>query len=161
MANGIPSGGVVGAVVGGTTSGAEDNEGGGDFDGSMLPPSDVVFEKRIEELTSFRAEHGHCLVPQKYNTLGIWVNGTRSRFRHRLTGVGGKNLTEDKIKRLENLGFVWSVDPARHREMNEQAWTRRFEDLEGEAVMRELSLLLLFGKTWHVLGKRPGNISLP
>ncbi|MEB2690595.1 DEAD/DEAH box helicase [Chlamydia suis] len=77
-----------------------------------------VWEKNFLELKRFREEHGHCKVPKRYPQnpqLASWVSNQRSDFK------GGK-LSEDKIARLEELGFVWRV--------LEEAWEENFLELK-------------------------------
>ena len=57
------------------------------------------------ELKRFREEHGHCNVPQRYfknPSLGAWVSQKRNDFKK-------GDLSEDRIARLEEIGFVWNV----------------------------------------------------
>jgi hypothetical protein len=67
-------------------------------------PLDAEWEQNFVTLSAFKAEHGHCRVPQNYTTnpkLGRWVVGQR-RFYSR--GI----LTEERITRLESLSFEWN-----------------------------------------------------
>jgi len=62
-------------------------------------------EKMIKQLAAFKAKHGHCNVPAKCGEnlqLGRWVSATRYRRK-----VG--ELSEHDFKRLDRIGFVWSV----------------------------------------------------
>ncbi|WP_080126619.1 DEAD/DEAH box helicase [Chlamydia suis] len=77
-----------------------------------------AWEENFLELQRFREEHGHCNVPHKYPqnpSLGVWVSHQRADFKE------GK-LAEDKIARLEEIGFVWRVF--------EEAWEENFLELQ-------------------------------
>ena len=74
-------------------------------------PQDNSWNDRYDELVEYKAEHGNCLVPQRYSknkALGRWVDTQRTQYRLRNEGKHSF-LTEERIKKLEDLGFVWSV----------------------------------------------------
>jgi ribosomal protein L7Ae-like RNA K-turn-binding protein len=56
-------------------------------------------------LTEYRNEFGHCNVPLSltYNNvkLGNWVNTQRKNYNC-------MNMSENRIKKLEDIGFIWS-----------------------------------------------------
>ena len=61
-------------------------------------------------LVEYEAEHGNCLVPSVYpdnKALGKWVATQRTQYSLRNEGKHS-HLTEERIKLLEDLGFVWS-----------------------------------------------------
>ncbi len=58
------------------------------------------WEKWFSQLSEFKQKEGHCRVPHEHEGLGRWV--TKQRGRH-------KELSEDKIKCLNRLGFVWDI----------------------------------------------------
>ena len=67
-----------------------------------------VWEKNFLELKRFQEEHGHCKVPRGYPEnpdLGCWVKHQREYFK-------SAKLAEDRIARLEEIGFVWNVHEA-------------------------------------------------
>lgn len=65
------------------------------------------WDTRYEQLTQYKSEHnGNIHVPQKHPQLGIWVNNQRATYKQGM-------LSDDRTKRLEELGFVWY--PARGR----------------------------------------------
>ena len=69
-----------------------------------------AWNDRYDELDVYKAEHGNCLVPQRYSknkALGRWVDTQRTQYRLRNEGKHS-HLTEERIKLLEDLGFVWS-----------------------------------------------------
>jgi hypothetical protein len=61
-------------------------------------------------LAKFKAQHNHCNVPAKIKGLGQWINRQRNLYRD---GI----LREDRVKRLEDIGFVWNVIEANWEEM--------------------------------------------
>ena len=74
--------------------------------GFTWDPYVELWEERFSQLLAFKKEHGHCNVPQKkklkYPKLGLWVSTQRQMYKQ------GK-LGTDHIRRLEDIGFVWST----------------------------------------------------
>jgi len=61
------------------------------------------WEEMFQALVAFKKDKGHCRVPQEWSEnpkLGFWVYRQRYAFR------GGK-LSEERVARLEALGFWW------------------------------------------------------
>jgi len=59
----------------------------------------------FELLQDYRAEHGHCVMPTRFETadgikLGYWVQQQRRNYK---TG----ELRPERVLRLERVGFVW------------------------------------------------------
>jgi len=68
-------------------------------------PLSSDWERNFSMLASYKAEHGDCLVPYKYELnpqLGIWVRGQRNNYSK---GI----LSTDRIARLNAIGFVWDA----------------------------------------------------
>ena len=64
-----------------------------------------VWERMLELLIDFKSIHGHCNVPQKGGgdkRLGKWVNTQRTHFKR-------GDLKHDRIRQLEEVGFVWNT----------------------------------------------------
>jgi hypothetical protein len=72
----------------------------------VVAPTPVLpWNERLEQLFHFHREHGHCNVPQKYETktgLGAFVLELRRKYRQ------GK-LSDEKIQAVESLDFQWSL----------------------------------------------------
>mmetsp|Transcript_32576 Transcript_32576/g.77779 ORF Transcript_32576/g.77779 Transcript_32576/m.77779 type:complete len:601 (-) Transcript_32576:231-2033(-) len=67
------------------------------------------WNEKFRELCEYQQEHGNCHVPTKYkqNTaLGRWVSTQRSDYKKFQEGKKS-TMTEDKIARLESIGFAW------------------------------------------------------
>jgi len=80
----------------------------------------------MEELKKYRAEHGHVNVPLKYDrnvALGSFVNNQRSEYRRYKSGKGTTKMTEEKVRDLEGIGFLWNVRDAR------TPWDDRWKEL--------------------------------
>ncbi len=63
------------------------------------------WEEMFAALVTFKAQHGHCNVPRRYAEnppLGLWVGRQRKDYN------SGK-LSAQRIKRLNALGFRWSL----------------------------------------------------
>ena len=60
------------------------------------------WERMFAALEEYRRVQGHCRVPARNSKLGWWVAAQRSAYRK------GK-LDEVQIRRLETLGFQWSI----------------------------------------------------
>ena len=75
------------------------------------------FEERIEWLLEYKEEHGDLLIPRRYPKnpkLANWVYRIRNPKDKAL-------LSEDRINRLNKLGFVWDVE--------DYNWNLKFEEL--------------------------------
>jgi len=74
---------------------------------------DKTFEKRFRELTSFKEEFGLCNVPVEYSdnpSLKQWCSHMRTAYMKIQKGMkANSNLSQDRIERLEKIGFQWLV----------------------------------------------------
>jgi len=80
-----------------------------------LTKFDIQWNEKYSLLKDFKEENGHCNVPQNYNinpSLGRWV--IRQRVRK-------DKLSPDKIKKLNDLCFVWDIF--------EYTWQQHFSKL--------------------------------
>jgi superfamily II DNA or RNA helicase len=78
---------------------------------------DLAWEKRFHELTAFRAQHGHCNVPDNHpenSRLAQWLKTQRWRKDR-------GSLSPDHIARLDALGVVW--------DRLDTVWEERFQEL--------------------------------
>lgn len=87
-----------------------------------------TWERRIEELESFRKANGHCNVRednQDFPGLGKWVSYVRRTYRlakkkpNKAKGKSPK-LSEDRIRQLKDMGFIF--------ELKEELSRKRFSD---------------------------------
>lgn len=89
--------------------------------GMVWDVPDYLFEKSFAALLEFYRENGNSDVPCYYVTadglrLGTWVFNIRSRRKK----IGqGAELTEEQIKRLDELGFSWD---GRHKNTWDKAY---------------------------------------
>jgi len=125
---------------------------------------DRQWEAVFDKLMKFKEDNGHCLVPKRYPPdpkLGTWVHTQRIQFRKLVQGSSKKDdeddnlveeskddenkddeqsyrLTEDRRRRLEEAGFVWSarenekfaVEPSRiTRNSYDDQWDSMFDRL--------------------------------
>mmetsp|Transcript_58128 Transcript_58128/g.173484 ORF Transcript_58128/g.173484 Transcript_58128/m.173484 type:complete len:785 (-) Transcript_58128:195-2549(-) len=88
---------------------------------------DATWEARYLELSEFVRNNGSCVVQHNHvdnPQLGQWVS-TQRRMRRNLgeEGKGPKTcvLTEERVARLDALGFVWDAPST--------AWADRFKEL--------------------------------
>jgi hypothetical protein len=80
-------------------------------------PKGAAWEEMFKRLVAFMNREGHCLVRRHYAedpSLAYWVNRQRDSKRH-------GQLSADRIRRLDDLGFEW--DPKR------AAWEEIFNRL--------------------------------
>jgi hypothetical protein len=71
----------------------------------------TVWEKRLSELKQYKRLTGHCNVPSHFapnQKLATWVKCQRRQYKLLTTGRKS-NMTIDRAKILENLGFVWEL----------------------------------------------------
>ena len=71
----------------------------------------AAWTQRYHELQEFRYSYGHTRVPRQWEEnrqLGHWVTNQRVQYRRFQEGLRS-SLTEERISRLEGIGFVWNV----------------------------------------------------
>ncbi|MEI8375822.1 MAG: helicase associated domain-containing protein [Planctomycetota bacterium] len=80
---------------------------------------DVGWEKGFNDLQAFHKQHGHCnasTISKTDAAVGIWVRNQRQKKR-----LG--TLSEGRIRRLGQLGFVWNA------KNYDKVWQKHFNDL--------------------------------
>ena len=73
-------------------------------EGFVWNPVESDWEEMFDALKEYKNMHGDCKIPKRWaknRQLGIWVSTQRTNYRD-------KKLSEDYIKRLEGIGFVWN-----------------------------------------------------
>lgn len=71
---------------------------------------DEKFEHYFSLLEEYQKKNAHCNVPKRSGALGSWCQRMREAYRHKYTGRKSyRNLSDERIKRLEKIGFVWKV----------------------------------------------------
>lgn len=75
-----------------------------------LPPKHLQksWEERFEELMQFKAENGHCVVPQSTPGLGEWVHRQRKDYKALKEGKPSK-MTAERAIQLGEAGFVFDT----------------------------------------------------
>ena len=75
----------------------------------------MTFEQRCYDLEGFKSEFEHCNVPSKYSadpSLGNWCDKMRCAYNQKIQQghtTPKKNLTQDRIEGLEEIGFKWKL----------------------------------------------------
>jgi hypothetical protein len=81
------------------------------------------WDQSFDELSTFRSSRGHSQVPHGFKvnrSLSRWVK--RQRYQYKLLQEGKPStMTEDRIQRLEDVGFVW--------QSHNSSWERRVSEL--------------------------------
>ncbi|MDC0566548.1 Helicase associated domain protein [Akkermansiaceae bacterium] len=70
----------------------------------LIVDRDTTWNRNFKNLLAYKKKHGDCLVPYTWQpdpTLGKWVTQQRNAKKQR-------KLDTKKIKRLDDLGFVWN-----------------------------------------------------
>ena len=96
---------------------------GGNIQNRFRPYQSEQWSARYQDLIEFRKERGHCLVPHKWKgnpELAQWVK--RQRYQYKLKMQGRHStLTDERLKCLNNMGFVWDSHKA--------TWDERYNEL--------------------------------
>ena len=86
------------------------------FDWNRDMQWDIQWDNKFAELVKFKEENDHCNVPGRYDknpSLGSWVSAQRQDYKK-------KGLTQDRIDRLNAIGFDWNRD---------MQWDNKFAEL--------------------------------
>jgi len=85
---------------------------------SRIDSKVVPWETRLNELVQYKLNHGDCDVPRSWGQLGIWVNAQRNKYKK-------DNLSQDRIDRLNGIGFDWTPPMGRPRKRKAPPSTRK------------------------------------
>lgn len=99
------------------------------FKWSMRKEHAAQWNERYEELIEFKRINGHCLVPQRYSSnppLGTWVNTQRRHYKLRQDGKKSC-LTQERLNKLNEIGFVWSTQSVSVHELDQELDIARFK----------------------------------
>jgi hypothetical protein len=83
----------------------------------------------FDKLKQYKAEHGDCLVPHKYNCtegtkLGHWVANQRSK------AATDSHINPQRRRALDSIGFVWQVQVRGPSPKLEDKWNETFRLLQ-------------------------------
>lgn len=83
------------------------------------------WQRRLSELQAYKEKAGNTNVPKKFTLnlgLGDFVYNQRMAYKD-------KNLSEEKIKGLEEMGFDWTLKSRKTGQKIKTNWEKRFEEL--------------------------------
>jgi len=91
----------------------------------------VPWGERIVQLETFREKLGHLRVPLSDPILGRWVNVQRKSYASFIEGKKS-SLTEEKVRELTALGFVFQAGKKRARDPTtpKKSWEERLGQLK-------------------------------
>jgi len=89
---------------------------------------EAKWQSRLALLKKYRAEHGHCRVPQRYEMdgvkLGYWLHKQRSEGNDFRKGKPSVGITQERMDQLDAVGMEWSVERAPAMQPH---WQSKFE----------------------------------
>jgi len=94
-------------------------------------PDNDTWNQRYKELIEYKQKHGNCDVPRGYGPnkqLGLWVRTQRNQYR--LLQQENKSLmTEERIAKLEEIGFLWDASHLAASHHDNGTWNQRHKEL--------------------------------
>lgn len=107
---------------------------------------DAGWEEQFKAMQAYQLEFGNCRVPSRCDAkpkLGRWVMTQRRQFTLLAQGLPSA-LTADRIRRLDEIGFTWSVrpEPKAH-------WNKKFTELQGKIFAPCYSVTLFLNEESH------------
>ena len=85
--------------------------------GFVWDANEAFWEEMFAELKEYKAKYGDTLVPTIYEDnpkLGRWVSNHRKHYKYKQSGKDSW-LTDERIARLNRVGFVWDAIEAAWR----------------------------------------------
>mmetsp|Transcript_27279 Transcript_27279/g.42376 ORF Transcript_27279/g.42376 Transcript_27279/m.42376 type:complete len:746 (-) Transcript_27279:281-2518(-) len=99
---------------------------------SVMQPKEEGWQAMYEKLVAFQQANGHCLVPKRYkpdSQLGEWVCNQRKHYGFLKKGKKTA-MTVERIKALEEIGFVWDASSKCANQRDEARWLFMLEELK-------------------------------
>ena len=73
-----------------------------------IPTTLTPWDDKFNELKEYKSKYRHCNVPQKSGPLGAWVAKQRYEYLRKQKKEPSQ-MTDDRIKLLEGIGFNWTL----------------------------------------------------
>ena len=96
---------------------------------TIPPKEEERWRSHLEELRQIREEHGTAIIPRKFclnPELAYWAENQRLSYGCMVIGKTSI-MTEERAKRLEDLGFQWKVRWSGSSLHNTKRFQRRLE----------------------------------
>ena len=77
---------------------------------------------------NYRDDNGHCNVPSRQSSLGIWVRNQRMEYKKFCAGKT-LSMTPHRVNILNNIGFVWDASDKIGFKKDNEGWMQMFEQL--------------------------------
>ena len=120
------------------------------------------FQSRVNELLLFKKQHGHCMVPEKWEsnpTLGAWVSNIRTLYRKKRrineendassTNISNGNVQNNRQRRKMKV-LLSSKKLMKKQKVAKQKRSPRFTHLDEERI----NLLTQIGFVWSSIDKK-------
>lgn len=119
------------------------------------------FQSRLNELLLFKKQHGHCMVPEKWEsnpTLGAWVSNIRTLYRKKQriddddassTNISNGNVQNNRQRRKMKV-LLSSKKLMKKQKATKQKRSPRFTHLDEERI----NLLTQIGFAWSSIDKK-------
>ena len=97
--------------------------------------TDMQWDHQYKQLQQFYEMHGHVNVPRKYEpnpSLGNWIHWQRRQYQFRMDpNKSSSSLTDDRMERLNALGFEWTLQTRASRANTATAIAKSKETQKG------------------------------
>lgn len=93
-------------------------------DSRFKPFHEEKWNDHLQQLRGFKNVHGHCLVPHTFpdnQNLARWVKRQRRQYKLMLAGKTNSTMTKDRVRILNQEGFIW--------DSHEVVWRERYAQL--------------------------------
>lgn len=106
--------------------------------GFVWDSHDVNWREKLDGLSLFRREHGHCNVPSNYRDkkLATWVKCQRRQYKLYWDGKPSA-MSPERILELEKVGFEWEIRNALPRNASKQKQQQAAEQKVAAAANSE------------------------
>lgn len=84
------------------------------FTWSIRPEPVKTWNRKFQELKTYKSTFGNCMVPQRYQAnpqLGTWVHTQRRQYKLMIEGKKS-SMTREKVQALDSIGFFWAAKPS-------------------------------------------------
>lgn len=82
---------------------------------------EALWNRKWQELQEFVEKEGHCCVPARHATLGVWVRNQRREFRNLERGETS-TLTKERLEKLHSVAFPFPKPRL-------ESWEARYQEL--------------------------------